>query len=79
MLVNLFPLASLLDQYPCALISDLSGSAIRTSGCSHQVACDDCGRANFFIVYNETRFTDGVFSGESDRSLIFKITYSLHR
>ena len=34
---------------------------------------------NFFIVYNETRFTDGVFSGESDRSLIFKITYSLHR
>ncbi len=34
---------------------------------------------NFFIVYNETRFTDGVFSGESDRSLIVKITYSLHR
>ncbi len=34
---------------------------------------------NFFIVYNETRFTDGVFSGESDRSLILKITYSLHR
>ncbi len=34
---------------------------------------------NFFIVYNETRFTDGVFSGESDRSLIFKVTYSLHR
>ena len=34
---------------------------------------------NFFIVYNETRFTDGVFSGESDRSLIVKVTYSLHR
>ena len=34
---------------------------------------------NFFIVYNETRFTDGVFSGESDRSLILKVTYSLHR
>ena len=34
---------------------------------------------NFFIVYNEPRFTDGVFSGESDRSLILKITYSLHR
>ena len=34
---------------------------------------------NFFIVYNETRFTDGVFSGESDRSLVLKLTYSLHR
>ncbi len=34
---------------------------------------------NFFIVYNETRFTDGVFSGESNRSLILKVTYSLHR
>ena len=34
---------------------------------------------NFYIVYNETRFTDGVFSGESNRSLIFKVTYSLHR
>ena len=34
---------------------------------------------NFFIVYNETRFTDGVFSGESDRFLILKVTYSLHR
>ncbi len=34
---------------------------------------------NFFIVYNETYFTDGIFSGESNRSLIFKITYSLHR
>ena len=34
---------------------------------------------NFFIVYNETRFTDGVFSGESNRSLILKVTYSMHR
>ena len=34
---------------------------------------------NFHIVYNETRYTDGVFSGISDRSLTTKITYSLHR
>ncbi len=34
---------------------------------------------NFHIVYNETRYTDGVFSGTSDRSLTTKITYSLHR
>ena len=34
---------------------------------------------NFYIVYNETRFTDGVYSGEFDRSLVVKLTYSLHR
>jgi hypothetical protein len=34
---------------------------------------------NFYIVYNETRFTDGVYSGEFDRSLAVKLTYSLHR
>ena len=34
---------------------------------------------NFYVVYNQTRFTDGVYSGESDRSLVVKITYSLHR
>ncbi|MDA2933590.1 hypothetical protein MYX82_04535 [Acidobacteria bacterium AH-259-D05] len=34
---------------------------------------------NFYIVYNETRFTDGVFSGQSNRSLVVKVTYSLHR
>ena len=34
---------------------------------------------NFYIVYNETRFTDGVYSGEFDRSLVLKLTYSLHR
>ena len=34
---------------------------------------------NLHIVYNETRFTEGVYSGESDRSLVVKLTYSLHR
>lgn len=34
---------------------------------------------NFYVVYNETRFTDGLYSGELDRSLVVKITYSLHR
>ena len=34
---------------------------------------------NFYVVYNETRFTDGVYSGEFDRSLVLKLTYSLHR
>jgi hypothetical protein len=34
---------------------------------------------NLHIVYNETRFTEGVYSGESDRSLVVKLTYSVHR
>ncbi len=34
---------------------------------------------NFHIVYNETRYTDGVFSGSLNQSLTAKITYSLHR
>ena len=34
---------------------------------------------NIFLVYSETRFTDGGFDGRSNRSLILKATYSLHR
>ena len=34
---------------------------------------------NFFIVYNETRYTDGIFDGKANRSLVLKVTYSLHR
>ena len=34
---------------------------------------------NIFIVYNETRFVDGIFEDESNRSLVVKTTYSLHR
>ena len=34
---------------------------------------------NFYIVYNETRFTDGVFDGRANKSLVMKATYSLHR
>lgn len=34
---------------------------------------------NFYIVYNETRFTDGVFNGRANKSLVMKATYSLHR
>lgn len=34
---------------------------------------------NVFISYNETRFTDGVFSKKSNRSLVLKMTYSVHR
>jgi len=34
---------------------------------------------NIFIVYNETRFVDGVFEDRANRSLVFKTTYSLHR
>jgi hypothetical protein len=32
-----------------------------------------------FILYNETRFTDGMFSAKSNRSLVLKVTYSVHR
>jgi hypothetical protein len=34
---------------------------------------------NFYIVYNETRFTAGPLSDRSDRSVIMKATYSIHR
>ena len=34
---------------------------------------------NFYLVYNETRFTDGPFKNRSNRSLVSKITYSLRR
>lgn len=34
---------------------------------------------NFYIVVNETRFTGGLFDGLSNRSLVIKTTYSLHR
>ena len=33
---------------------------------------------NFYVVYNETRLTEGLFADRTDRSLILKITYSLH-
>ncbi|MBI4520222.1 MAG: carbohydrate binding family 9 domain-containing protein [Gemmatimonadetes bacterium] len=34
---------------------------------------------NIYIVYNETHFTDGIFHGKSNRSLVLKVTYSVHR
>jgi hypothetical protein len=34
---------------------------------------------NFIVAYNEMRYTDGLFSGESNRSLVMKATYSVHR
>jgi len=34
---------------------------------------------NFYLVYNETRYTDGPFAHRSNRSLVAKVTYSVHR
>ncbi|MGH9201643.1 MAG: hypothetical protein ACRD2A_10460, partial [Vicinamibacterales bacterium] len=34
---------------------------------------------NIFVVYNETRYTDGVFDGRVNKSLVVKATYSVHR
>ena len=34
---------------------------------------------NIYLVYNDTRFTDGLYDGLSNRSLVFKVTYSVHR
>ena len=34
---------------------------------------------NVFLVYNETRYTDGVFDGRANKSLVLKVTYSVHR
>ena len=34
---------------------------------------------NFYLVYNETRYTAGVYANRSNRSLIAKLTYSVSR
>lgn len=34
---------------------------------------------NLYVVYNETRYTDGVFADKLNRSLVVKATYSLRR
>jgi len=34
---------------------------------------------NFYLVYNETRYTNGPFANRSNRSLVAKMTYSVHR
>jgi hypothetical protein len=34
---------------------------------------------NLYVVYNDSHFTDGPFRGESNRSLVVKVTYSMHR
>ena len=34
---------------------------------------------NFIVAYNETRVTDGLLSGRSNRSIVMKVTYSVHR
>lgn len=34
---------------------------------------------NLYVVFNDTRYTEGVFDGRSNRSLVTKLTYTLHR
>lgn len=34
---------------------------------------------NVYLVYNESRYTDGVFDGKANKSLVLKVTYSVHR
>jgi hypothetical protein len=34
---------------------------------------------NVYLVYNDTRFTGGRYESRSNRSLVFKVTYSIHR
>jgi hypothetical protein len=34
---------------------------------------------NIFVVYNETRYTEGLFDGMANKSLVVKATYSVHR
>jgi Domain of unknown function (DUF5916)/Carbohydrate family 9 binding domain-like len=34
---------------------------------------------NVYLVFNDTHFTDGVYEGRANRSLVAKVTYSLHR
>ena len=34
---------------------------------------------NIYLVYNETRYTSGVYDGRANKSLVMKVTYSLQR
>jgi hypothetical protein len=34
---------------------------------------------NLYVVFNDTHYTEGVFNGRSNRSLVTKVTYSVHR
>lgn len=34
---------------------------------------------NVYLVYNDTRFTAGLFDDKHNRSLVLKVTYSMHR
>lgn len=34
---------------------------------------------NFYVVYNETRWTGGRFADRANRSVVMKVTYSVHR
>jgi hypothetical protein len=34
---------------------------------------------NVFLVYNETRFTEGPFDGRANKSLVLNTTYTVHR
>lgn len=34
---------------------------------------------NLYVVFNDVRYTEGVFTGRSNRSLVTKVTYSLQR
>lgn len=34
---------------------------------------------NFYVVFNETRWTGGRFANRANRSLVMKVTYSVHR
>ncbi|MEW6323192.1 MAG: DUF5916 domain-containing protein [Acidobacteriota bacterium] len=34
---------------------------------------------NLYVVFNETRYTEGLFDGLANRSVVAKITYSVHR
>ena len=34
---------------------------------------------NVYVVYNESRYTAGAFDGRANKSLVMKVTYSVHR
>ena len=37
------------------------------------------GIDNLYLVYNESRYTEGTFDGRANKSLVMKVTYSVHR
>ena len=63
-------LTSVYAQYNSA--GQLAATQVRLNYIFHNID-------NVYLVFNDTHFTEGLFDGKANRSLVAKVTYSVHR